>query len=573
MDSPPERPNRITLENKQTSMIELIKKQTANAKDDILSGLTVALALVPEAVAFAFVAGVDPLVGLYGAFIMGLITSIFGGRPGMISGATGAMAVVMVSLIKGGNDIGMNMETPIENLGLQYLFLTLLLVGLIQISAGLFKLGKFVRLIPHPVMMGFVNGLAIVIFLSQLGMFKTFEWDELGKKVIDPETGEFVKHWIQGSARYIMIALVLLTMLIMYVLPKITTKIPAALTAIVVVAGIAIFGLSDYDIATVGSFIRDGGGEGLKGAFPSFSTEMFTLVPLNTETLYFIFPFALILAAVGLIESLMTLNLIDELTETHGNGNRECIAQGSANLLNGFFGGMGGCAMIGQSIINVNSGGRGRLSGIVAAVTLLIFILFASEYIEQVPIAALVGVMFMVVIGTFAWSSFRILHKIPLADAFVIILVSVLTVIFDLAIAVVAGVIVSALVFSWQNAVKIRARKRIKEDGTKVYEIWGPLFFGSVQNFNQKFDVTNDPTNVEIDFIESRVSDHSGMEAVTNIVDKYEKLGKKVKLKHLSPDCQALLIKGNKHFTKLIEKDIDDPRYFVVINPEENFAH
>ncbi|MCT4582834.1 MAG: SulP family inorganic anion transporter [Flavobacteriales bacterium] len=553
-------------------MLELIKKQTANAKDDILSGLTVALALVPEAVAFAFVAGVDPLVGLYGAFIMGLITSVFGGRPGMISGATGAMAVVMVALIKGGNEVGMNMEVPVENLGLQYLFLTLLLVGIIQISAGLFKLGKFVRLIPHPVMMGFVNGLAIVIFLSQLGMFKTFEWDEFGKRVVNPETGEYVKHWLTGTTMYIMAALVGLTMLIMYFLPKITTKIPAALTAIIVVAGIAIFGLSDYDIATVGSFIRDGGGEGLKGAFPSFSVEMFTAVPLTLETFYFILPFALILAAVGLIESLMTLNLVDELTETHGNGNRECIAQGSANMLNGFFGGMGGCAMIGQSIINVNSGGRGRLSGIVASVTLLIFILFASKYIEQVPIAALVGVMFMVVIGTFAWSSFRILHKIPRADAFVIILVSTLTVIFDLAIAVIAGVIVSALVFSWQNAVKIRARKRIKEDGTKVYEIWGPLFFGSIQNFNQKFDVANDPEKIEIDFIESRVSDHSGMEAITNIVGKYEKAGKSVKLKHLSPDCQALLIKGDRHFSELIEKDIDDPRYFVVTDQEETFA-
>ncbi len=553
-------------------MLELIKKQTANAKDDILSGLTVALALVPEAVAFAFVAGVDPLVGLYGAFIMGLITSIFGGRPGMISGATGAMAVVMVALIKGGNEIGMNMDTPVEDLGLQYLFLTLLLVGIIQISAGLFKLGKFVRLIPHPVMMGFVNGLAIVIFLSQLGMFKTFEWDELGQRVVDPETGDYVKHWLTGTTMYIMAALVGLTMLIMYVLPKITTKIPAALTAIIVVAGIAIFGLSDYDIATVGSFIKDGGGEGLKGAFPSFSVEMLTAVPLTLETFYLILPFALILAAVGLIESLMTLNLVDELTETHGNGNRECIAQGSANMLNGLFGGMGGCAMIGQSIINVNSGGRGRLSGIVAAVTLLIFILFASEYIEQVPIAALVGVMFMVVIGTFAWSSFRILHKIPKADAFVIILVSTLTVIFDLAIAVIAGVIVSALVFSWENAVKIRARKRVKEDGTKVYEIWGPLFFGSIQNFNQKFDVANDPENIEIDFIESRVSDHSGMEAITNIVAKYEKAGKSVKLKHLSPDCQALLIKGNRHFAELIEKDVDDPRYFVVTDQEESFA-
>ncbi len=550
-------------------MIELIRKQSGNAKNDILSGLTVALALVPEAVAFAFVAGVDPLVGLYGAFIMGFITSVFGGRPGMISGATGAMAVVMVGLIKGGNEIGQSLAVPVENLGLQYLFLTLLLVGIIQISAGVFKLGKFVRLIPHPVMMGFVNGLAIVIFLSQLGMFKTFEWDEFGNRVINPETGEYVKHWLQSLDLYIMLGLVFLTMAIMYFLPKITTKVPAALTAIIVVATISITLLSGYNISTVGSFIRDGGGEGLKGGFPSFSLEMLTAIPLDFHTLKFIFPYALILAAVGLIESLMTLNLVDELTETHGNGNRECIAQGGANMLNGMFGGMGGCAMIGQSIINVNSGGRGRLSGITASLTLLSFILFASSFIERVPIAALVGVMFMVVIGTFAWSSFGILHKIPKADAFVIVLVSALTVIFDLATAVTAGVIVSALVFSWENAVKIRARKKIKEDGTKVYAIWGPLFFGSIQNFNEKFDVKNDPDKIEIDFIESKVSDHSGMEAITNLVEKYEKLGKKVTLRHLSSDCRALLIKRDKHFEELIEKDIEDPRYFVVTDVEE----
>lgn len=549
-------------------MLESVKKQRGNYKNDILSGLTVALALVPEAVAFAFVAGVDPLVGLYGAFIMGIITSIFGGRPGMISGATGAMAVVMVSLIKGGNDIGMKMDIPIENLGLQYLFLTLLLVGIIQILAGLFKLGKFVRLIPHPVMMGFVNGLAIVIFLSQLGMFKTFEFNDVGERIINPETGEYVKKWLEGTTLYITLILVGITMGIMYFLPKITSKIPAALTAIIIVATVSILGLSNYDIATVGSFIRDGGGNGLEGGFPSFSIEMFNLIPINLKTLWFILPYALILAAVGLIESLMTLNLVDEITETHGNGNQECIAQGSANMLNGFFGGMGGCAMIGQSIINVNSGGRGRLSGIIASVTLLIFILFASEYIEQVPIAALVGVMFMVVIGTFAWSSFRILNKIPKADAFVLILVSSLTVIFDLAIAVVAGVIVSALVFSWENAVRIRARKRVKEDGTKVYEIWGPLFFGSIQNFNQKFDIINDPEKIEIDFIESRVSDHSGMEAIRNIIEKYKKLNKSVILKHLSKDCQKLLIKGDKSLENLIEKSIEDPRYFVITEEE-----
>ena len=336
-------------------------------------------------------------------------------------------------------------------------------MGIIQILSGVFKLGKFVRLIPHPVMMGFVNGLAIVIFLSQLGMFKTTRGGE--------------KVWLEGENLYMMIGLVGLTMLIMWGLPKIkaTKKLPEALIAIITVAGIVIS--TNLDVATVGSFIREGGGEGLKGGFPVPVLETFSKIPMNLNTLLFILPYAVILAAIGLIESLMTLNLVDDLTETRGNSNRECIAQGSANIVTGLFGGMGGCAMIGQSIINIKGGGRGRLSGITAAIMLLIFILFASSYIEQVPIAALVGVMFMVVIGTFAWSSFRIINKIPISDLIVLILVSGLTVIFDLAIAVIVGVIVSALVFSWENAKRIRARKRIKEDGTKVYEIWGPLFF------------------------------------------------------------------------------------------------
>ena len=545
-------------------MIELVRKSSKNAKNDILSGLTVALALVPEAVAFSFVAGVDPLVGLYGAFMMGIITSIFGGRPGMISGATGAMAVVMVGLIKAGNEIGMNQDVPNDTLGLQYLFITLLLVGIIQFSAGVFKLGKFVRLIPHPVMMGFVNGLAIVIFKSQLGLFPNITNDGIS---ITENTGEWFSQLFSNADFWIMFGLVSLTMLIMWGLPKITKKIPAALTAIIVIAAITIFG--HIDVSTVGSFIRDGGGTGLKGGLPTFHSETFTLIPLNIETLKLIFPYAMILAAVGLIESLMTLNLIDELTDTRGNSNKECMAQGGANFVNGLFGGMGGCAMIGQSLINVNSGGKGRLSGIVAALALLGFIMFAAPLIEQVPIGALVGVMFMVVIGTFAWSSFRILRKIPLTDAFVLILVSVMTVIFDLAIAVIAGVIVSALVFAWENAKKIRARKRIKEDGTKAYEIWGPLFFGSIQDFMGKFDIANDPVNIEIDFIESKVSDHSGMEAIKNLVNKYEKLDKKVTLKHLSPDCDALLIKANPHFKDIIITDIDDPRYYVVTDQVE----
>jgi len=532
-------------------MTEFISKRLPNVKNDVLSGITVALALVPEAVAFAFVAGVDPLVGLYAAFMVGLITSIFGGRPGMISGATGALAVVMVSLVARGNEMG----APGENLGLYYLFATVILMGFIQIMAGVLKLGKFVRLIPHPVMMGFVNGLAIVIFLSQLGMFKkTFE----GEKI-----------WLQGSELYLMAGLVGLTMVIMWGLPKmkLTKKLPEALIGILVVSGIVIF--FKFDVATVGSFIRDGGGEGLKGGLPTLQLELFSKVPFNWTTIKFILPYALILAAIGLIESLMTLNLIDELTDTRGNGNKECVAQGSANVITGFFGGMGGCAMIGQSIINIKSGGRGRLSGIVAAVTLLAFILFASSYIEQVPIAALVGVMFMVVIGTFAWSSFRIINKVPRTDVFVIILVSALTVIFDLAIAVFAGVIVSALVFSWENAKKIRARKRMKEDGTKVYEIWGPLFFGSISAFNEKFDIKNDPENVEIDFVESRVSDHSALEAILNLVKKYEAENKTIHLKHLSEECKALLYKSDPKFHQVIINDIDDPRYHLAANPEE----
>jgi SulP family sulfate permease len=520
-------------------MVEFIRKRTKNVKDDILSGLTVALALVPEAVAFSFVADIPPIVGLYGAFMVGLITAIFGGRPGMISGATGALAVVMVSVVSKGNAMNPEMDMA----GLQYLFGTLLLMGGIQILAGVLKLGKFVRLIPHPVMMGFVNGLAIVIFLSQLGMFKV--------------DGEFML----GKELFTMIGLVGLTMLIMIFLPKVTKKVPSGLVGIVVVSLIVILG--DVSTETVGSFV---GGEGIKGKLPEFGIPM---IPLSLETLFFIGPYAFILAAIGLIESLMTLQLVDELTETRGSANKECIAQGSANIVNGLFGGMGGCAMIGQSIINIKSGGRGRLSGIVAALALLTFILFLSGLIEQIPIAALVGVMFMVVLGTFAWSSFRIITKIPIADAVVLILVSALTVAFDLAVAVAAGVVVSALVFSWENAKRIRARKSVKEDGTKVYEIWGPLFFGSIQDFNSKFDVKKDPKNVEIDFMESKVSDHSGVEAIRNLVNKYESNEKKVMLKHLSTDCKALLIKANPKFENYIITAIDDPRYYVVTDSPE----
>ncbi len=540
------------------------KNFTQNPKNDILSGLTVALALVPEAVAFAFVAGVDPLVGLYGAFMMGIVTALFGGRPGMISGATGAMAVVMVHLIQKGNEVGINLETPIENLGLQWLFITLLFVGGIQILAGVFKLGKFVRLIPHPVMMGFVNGLAIVIFLSQLGLFPNAVPKDIS---IWTNTSEWFSALFSNATFWKMMGFIGLTMGIMYGLPKLTKKIPAALIAIIVVACITIFG--GIEMSTVGSFIREGGGEGLQGELPTFQDQIFSLFSTLSGHWDLIFSTAFILAAVGLIESLMTLNLIDEMTETRGNGNRECIAQGSANMLNGLFGGMGGCAMIGQSIINVDSGGRGRLSGAVAAAALLCFVLFGAPLIEQIPIAALVGVMFMVVIGTFAWSSFRIIRKIPLSDAIVLIAVSAITVWKDLAIAVIAGVIISALVFAWKNATMIRARKRIQPDGTKTYEIWGPLFFGSIQNFNSKFDVKNDPQHIEIDFIESRVSDHSALEAIFNLVNKYEAEGKSIKLRHLSEDCKVLLYKGSPKFKEVIVEDIDDPRYHLAADPEK----
>nr|WP_321235948.1 SulP family inorganic anion transporter [uncultured Psychroserpens sp.] len=541
------------------------KNFTQNPKNDILSGLTVALALVPEAVAFAFVAGIPPLVGLYGAFMMGIITALFGGRPGMISGATGAMAVVMVHLIQKGNDVGVNLDIPIENLGLQWLFITLLFVGGIQVLAGVFKLGKFVRLIPHPVMMGFVNGLAIVIFISQLGMFPNAVPQDIS--FLD-NTSEWFSALFSNITLWKMLAFIGLTMGIMFGLPRLTKKVPAALIAIVVVACITIFG--GIEVNTVGSFIVEKGGSGLEGSLPTFQDQIFGLFgTLDGHLLSTILPTAFVLAAIGLIESLMTLNLIDEITETRGNGNRECIAQGGANMLNGLFGGMGGCAMIGQSIINVDSGGRGRLSGAIAAIALLCFILFGAPLIEQIPIAALIGVMFMVVIGTFAWSSFRIIRKIPLSDAIVLIAVSAITVWKDLAVAVIAGVIISALVFAWKNATMIRARKRIQPDGTKTYEIWGPLFFGSIQNFNTKFDIKNDPQNVEIDFVESRVSDHSALEAIFNLVNKYEAEGKTIRLKHLSKDCKVLMYKANPKFKEVIIEDIDDPRYHLAADPEK----
>ncbi|QJB58286.1 SulP family inorganic anion transporter [Pseudodesulfovibrio sp. zrk46] len=514
----------------------IVPKSKGSIQGDVFSGLTVALALVPEAVAFSFVAGVSPMVGLYGAFMMCIITAVLGGRPGMISGATGAMAVVMVNLVMEGNALG----GPGSHAGLQYLFFTLLLVGVFQALAGFFRLGKFIRMVPRSVMMGFVNGLAIVIFLSQLKMFKA--------------EGQ----WMQGEPLWIMGGLVALTMAILLLVPKINSKLPGALIAILSVSMLVIFG--SIDTATVLSFIQGNGGTGIEPGLPTFAIPS---VPFTWETIAFVTPYALILAAIGLIESLMTLNLIDELTDTHGHGNRECVAQGLGNFVNGLFGGMGGCAMIGQSIINITSGGRGRLSGIVAAAALLFFILFTSTYIEMVPIAALVGVMFIVVIKTFAWSTFYIMNKVPKWDVIVIVLVTFLTVKYDLAIAVIAGVIVSALIFSWENALRIRARKMVDKHGIKHYQIYGPLFFASTTLFMSKFDVENDPEEVIIDFEESRIMDQSAIETVNKIAEMYQRAGKTIHLWHLSKDCVRLIKKAEKI---CVVNVLEDPDYFVSID-------
>ncbi len=513
-------------------MFQLITSKTASLKSDLLSGLTVALALVPEAVAFAFVAGVEPLVGLYAAFMVGLITATIGGRPGMISGATGALAVVMVSLV--------------AQHGVEYLFAAVVLMGILQVFAGVFGLGKFIRMVPHPVMLGFVNGLAIVIFLAQLKQFQVLDGN-----------GDMV--WLQGSTLLLMLGLVGMTMMIIFLLPKFTRVLPASLVAIVSVSLLAL-GL-DLDTHNVQDVLRNMTGDPaatLAGGFPEFH---FPTVPLNLETLKIILPYSIILAGVGLIESLLTLTLIDELTETRGRGNKECIGQGVANVATGFFGGMGGCAMIGQSMININSGGRGRASGIFAALCLLGFILVGSTLIENIPVAALVGVMFMVVLGTFEWASFNLLGKIPLADTFVGILVAVVTVMTDLAIAVITGVIVSALIFAWQHAKHMVVETRSENDGkTKIYLPYGPLFFGSVSYFNDFFDPGSDPDDVIIDFVNSRVMDHSGLEAIDSLADKYLKAGKTLHLRHLSPECRSLLEKAG----NLVEVNVmEDPIYTV----------
>ena len=497
----------------------------AGVKTEVLSGLTVALALVPEAVAFAFVAGVEPLVGLYAAFIVGLITAVFGGRPGMISGATGALAVVMVALV--------------AQHGVEYLFATVVLMGAIQIVFGTMHWGKFIRLVPHPVMLGFVNGLAIVIFLAQMTQFQV------------PGTAEVSAHgmsggeWLTGLPLALMLGLVGLTMAVIFMLPKVSNVIPAPLAGILITAGLVI--AMGLDTPVVGDLAS------IEGGLPAFHLPM---VPLSWETLVIIAPYAVILAAIGLIESLLTLNLVGDIVGKRGGASQECIAQGVANTVTGFFGGMGGCAMIGQSMINVRSGGRTRLAGIAAALFLLSFILFAAPLIERIPLAALVGVMFMVVIGTFAWNSLRILTKVPLTDAVVTILVTVVTVATDLATAVVVGVIVSALAYAWQNATRIHAIKETSDD-KKVYRIQGPLFFGSSEGFMELFDVSGDPEKVVVDFAESRVADQSALQAIEAIAVKYEAAGKRIQLRHLTRDCHRLLTKAG----HLVRESEDDPDY------------
>ncbi len=495
---------------------------TFSYKTEILSGLTVALALVPEAVAFALIAGLSPLTGLYAAVVMALITSVFGGRPGMISGATGAVAVVLVSLV--------------QSHGVEYVFAAVVLAGLFQIIFGLLRLGKFIRLVPHPVIFGFVNGLAIIIFLSQLAQFK----DASG-------------NWLEGSKLYLLLGLVILTMLIIHFLPKLTKIIPSSLAAILMIFGLVSF--FNLDTRTVGDIAS------IKGGFLPFHIPV---IDWSFSSLKLIAPYSLIIAGVGLIESLLTLNIVDEITETRGSANKEALAQGVANTLSGMFSGMGGCAMIGQSLINVSNGARARLSGIVAAIGLLSFVMFGSSLIERVPMAALTGLMIMVSIGTFEWASLRTFNRMPKSDVFVMVLVTLVTVfLHNLALAVIVGVVIAALGFAWDNAVRIRARKRIDEQGVKFYEIYGPLFFGSVAAFNEKFDIAGDPKEVVIDFAESRVVDMSAIEALNKVTERYAKSGKKIHLKHLSKDCRRLI----KNAESLIEVNIiEDPTYKVVVD-------
>ncbi|GAB3226199.1 SulP family inorganic anion transporter [Hymenobacter seoulensis] len=505
------------------TFLPYLAQYKVNPKNEILAGLTTALALVPEVVAFALLAHISPLVGIGSAFIICLLTSLLGGRPGMISGAAGSVAVVIVSLV--------------AQHGAEYLFAAVALMGLIQIGVGVLRFGKFIRLVPQPVVFGFVNGLAIIIFMAQLEQFKTH--DAAG-----------AEHWLTGTPLLLMLGLVALTMAIVYFLPKLTKAVPASLTAIIVVSALVLLG--GLETKSVGDIAS------IAGGLPQFHLP---LVPLTWETLRIIFPYSIIMALVGLTESLLTLTVVDEITDTRGRGNQDCVAQGVANIVSGFCGGMGGCAMIGQTMVNLESRGRGRLSGVVAAVALALFVVVGSSLIERLPLAALVGVMFMVVIGTFEWASLRILRRMPLTDVLVMVLVTLVTAVSqNLALAVLLGVVISALAFAWENAKRIRARKYLDEAGVKYYEIYGPLFFGSVQAFTDKFEVATDPAEVVIDFRESRVADMSGIEALHKLTERYHKAGKTLHLRHLSPDCRQLL----RNADALIEVNIvEDPLYVV----------
>ncbi|WP_348825482.1 SulP family inorganic anion transporter [Flavobacterium aestuarii] len=497
--------------------------QKVNYKTEILAGFTVAMTMIPESLSFAILAGFPPLMGLYAAFIAGFVTAVFGGRPGLISGGAGATVIVLIALMK--------------SHGLEYVFAAVTLAGVLQILVGVFKLGKFIRLVPRPVMFGFVNGLAIVIFMSQLVQFKTV----VNNKIV----------WLSGDPMYIMAGLTALTIAIVMLVPKLTKAVPASLIAIMTVfALVFFFGIETKTVKDIAS---------VSGGFPPFHIPN---IPLNWETFQLIFPYALIMGAVGLTEGLLTLNLVDEITGTKGNGNRECIAQGSSNILNGFFFGMGGCPMIAQTLVNLSAGSRARLSGIVASLTILLIILFGAPVIEKLPMAALTGVMIMVAIGTFEWASLKIINKMPNHDVFVVVIVALVTVLLhNLALAVLIGVVVSALVFAWESAKRIRAKKYIDEKGVKHYEIYGPLFFASTAVFTEKFDVLNDPDEVIIDFKESRVADMSAIEALNTVTLRYSKIGKKVHLRHLSPDCIRLL----KNAETIIDVNIiEDPNYMVV---------
>ncbi|MDQ1805970.1 SulP family inorganic anion transporter [Chryseobacterium sp. CKR4-1] len=505
-----------------TNIFDFPKK--INYKNELLAGFTVAMTMIPESLSFAILAGLSPLTGLYAAFLMGLITAVFGGRPGMVSGGAGATVVVLIALAK--------------SHGVEYLFATVALAGVFQILVGVFKLGKFVRLIPQPVMYGFLNGLAVIIFMAQVEQFKFVD-------------GNGAVHWLQGSSLYIMAGLTAFTIAIVYFFPKLTKVVPASLVAIIIVFGL-VLGLNIHT-KTVADIAH------ISGSFPPFHIPA---VPFSLETLKIIFPYALIMAGVGLIESLLTLSMVDEITNSKGNANRESVAQGLANITNGFFAGMGGCAMVAQTLVNLNAGSRARLSGIIASITILIIILVGAPFIEKIPMAALVGVMMMVAISTFQWVSIRIVNKMPKSDIFVGVIVAMITIVLhNLALAVLVGVIIASLVFAWDNAKRIRARKYVDEDGVKYYEISGPLFFGSVTAFAEKFDPAADPDKVVVDFKESRIVDMSAIDALDKLSRRYHELNKTLHLRHLSEDCRKILKTAEAVIDVSIE---DDPTYKVM---------